>query len=86
MANNAEMIRLLIRHGAKVNESGALLTAAEQGHVEVVRRFENGADVTSTDMNGQTAMETARDRKRNQAMVQILERGLKQNSFGFLTH
>ena len=37
MANSIQMIEMLIGHGAHINESGALLIAAERGHIEAVR-------------------------------------------------
>ena len=37
MANNVETTELLIRHGANINESGALLVAAQKGHAETVK-------------------------------------------------
>lgn len=127
MANNVETSELLIRHGANINESGALLIAAQKGHAEIVECLirhkdvvggerpnvnldlhrwrdtmlymgpreeetalhkavkgghanvvkllvENGADVKLIDMNGQTAMDIARDTEDNGAMIQVLER------------
>ena len=36
-ADNAEMIELFIRHGAQIDRSGALIVAAQYGHLEAVR-------------------------------------------------
>lgn len=44
--DNADMIELFIKHGANIDRSGALIVAAENGHLENVRRLvSHGANV-----------------------------------------
>ena len=63
---HAELVRLLLERGARVNaRSGtgrtALHLAAEEGHADVVRVLvDSGADVSIRDGRGKTAADRAR--------------------------
>lgn len=50
---NAEMVQLLLDHGAVLNGSGAIVVAAEEGHGHIVRLLlENGADIDEIGVEG----------------------------------
>jgi ankyrin repeat protein len=74
-----ETVTLLLTRGAEVNAQGslegftALMTAAAEGQVEVVRRLlDHGADRSIEDTDGDTALTFARQNGHSE-VVELLE-------------
>lgn len=89
---NAEIVSLLLKHGADINAKGrdpysfnsaynaghmALHIAARKGHLEAVRvLIENGTDVYAQAKSGKSALDEARE-SRHPEVVKLIENAVK---------
>lgn len=79
MHGNLDIMRLLLAHGANVNQPGSnyspLYEAAIRGHFEMVEELLNrGADPTWVDMYGRSLILNVNTKTGNQEMVKLLIR------------
>lgn len=75
-----EIVRMLLKKGAK-SGSSALLLASSLGHTEIVRLFlKHGAAVNSSDLNGKTALMLAAQRGFSEIVRMLLEKGCDVNA------
>ncbi len=85
MFGEEELTRLLLAHGAKVNEPDGpgvtpLMFAAEYGYLDIVKLLlDHGANPVITDKQGKTAYDKAKENQHT-AVANLLE-GVSKNSF-----
>ena len=69
IGGNLEIVRLLYESGANINaiektDMDALMFASQSGHFEMVKYLlKNGADIHIRDINGNTALDLAKNRR-----------------------
>src|SRR3989338_11696654 len=79
-----DTVKLLVAHGAKVNEEGfygrtALMEAVWEGQIDVVKvLISAGADVNRRDKQGKTALVYAKDKGRGDIVEVLTRAGAKQ--------